>query len=126
MSLLSLTSGLRVLVTDGAVGIGQAIAERLVTAGARVFIRGAGRDGLARATERKPANNRAMMLIGDCRETNPDSDVFVCVESIDGVVGKLGCTDCQGHGTLPNTQSHSGHPRKCALCNGAGFLLVGL
>jgi NAD(P)-dependent dehydrogenase (short-subunit alcohol dehydrogenase family) len=80
MSLLSLTSGLRVFVTDGAVGIGQAIAERLVTAGARVFIRGAGRDGLARATERKPANNRAMMLIGDGRETNPDSDVFVCVD----------------------------------------------
>jgi len=42
-----------------------------------------------------PANNRAVMLIGDGRETNPTSEVFACVESIEDVVGKLVCTDCQ-------------------------------
>jgi hypothetical protein len=48
------------------------------------------------------------------------------VESMEDVVGKLVCTDCQGYGTLPNTKSHTCHPRKCPLCKGAGFLLVGL
>jgi DnaJ-class molecular chaperone len=65
-------------------------------------------------------------LIGDGLETNPTSEVFACVESIEDVVGKLVCTDCQGYGMLPNTQSHTCHPRKCPLCKGAGFLLVGL
>jgi hypothetical protein len=73
-----------------------------------------------------PTNNRVVMLIGHGRETSPASEVFACVESIDGVVGKLVCTDCQGYGTLPNTQSRTRHPRKCPLCKGAGFLLVGL
>jgi hypothetical protein len=73
-----------------------------------------------------PANNRAVMLIRDGRETNPTSEVFAYVESIEGVVGKLVRTDCQGYGTSPNTQSHTCHPRKCHLCKGAGFLLVGL
>jgi hypothetical protein len=55
------------------------------------------------------------------------SEVLAWVESIDGVVGKLVYTDCQGSGALPNTQSHAGHPRKCPPpCKGAGFLLVGL
>jgi hypothetical protein len=44
-----------------------------------------------------PANNRALMLIGDGRETNPTSEVFAYVESIEDVVGKLVCTDCQGY-----------------------------
>jgi hypothetical protein len=72
------------------------------------------------------AKNRAVMLVGDGRETNPTSEVFACVESIEDVVGKLVCTDCQGYGTLPNTQSHTCHPRKCPLCKGAGCHLVGL
>jgi hypothetical protein len=55
----------------------------------------------------KPANNRAVMLIGHGRETNPTSEVFACVESIEDVVGKFVCTDCQGYGTLPNAQSHT-------------------
>jgi hypothetical protein len=54
-----------------------------------------------------PANNRELMLIGDGRETNPTSEVFAYVESIDDVVSKLVCTDCQGLGTLPNTRSHT-------------------
>jgi hypothetical protein len=41
------------------------------------------------------AKNRAVMLVGDGRETNPTSEVFACVESIEDVVGKLVCTDCQ-------------------------------
>jgi len=72
------------------------------------------------------ANKRAVMLIGDGRETNPASEFYAWVESIDDVVGKFVCTDCQGYGTLPSTQSHTSHPRKCPLCKGAGFLLVGL
>jgi hypothetical protein len=76
--------------------------------------------------KRTSTNNRAMMLIGDGRETDPASEVFACVESIDDVVGKLVCTDCQGRGMLPNSQSHACHPRKCPLCNGARFLRVGL
>jgi hypothetical protein len=72
------------------------------------------------------ANNRAVMLIGDGRETNPTSEVFACVEWIEDVVGELVCTDCQVYGTLPNIQSLTCHPRKCPLCKGAGFLLVGL
>jgi len=87
-----------------------------------------GRAAIMRFSSRHqtPTNNRAVMLIGHGRETSAASEVFACVESIDGVVGKLVCTDCQGHGTLPNTQSRACHPRKCPLCKGAGFLLVGL
>jgi len=89
-------------------------------------IRGIDRDGLARATKRAPANNRAVMLIGDGRETNLASEFYAWVESIDDVVGKLVCTGCQGDGTSPNVQSYASHPRKCPLCKGSGFLLVGL
>lgn len=84
------------------------------------------RDGLAWATKRAPANNRTVMLIGDGRETNPASEFHARVESIDDVVGRLLCTGCQGDGTSPNVQSYADHPRKCPLCKGAGFLLVGL
>ena len=87
---------------------------------------GIDRDGLARATKRAPANNRAVMLIGNSREANPASEFYALVESIDDVVGKLVCTGCQGDGTSPNTQSRTCHPRKCPLCKGAGFLWVGL
>ena len=87
---------------------------------------GIDRDDLARATERAPANNRAMMLIGDGRDTSPASEFHAWVESIDDVVGKLVCTGCQGDGTSPNVQSYASHPRKCPLCKGSGFLLVGL
>jgi hypothetical protein len=50
------------------------------------------------------ANNRAVMLIGGGRETNPTSEVFACVEWIEGVVGKLVCTDCHG---LWNVAKHT-------------------
>ena len=90
------------IVTGGASGIGKEVAKRT------------------------PANNRAVMLIGDGRETNPASECYAWVESIDDVVGKLVCAGCQGDGTSPNVQSYAGHPRKCPLCKGAGFLLVGM
>ena len=64
------------------------------------------------------AFNRAVMLIGDGRETNPTSEVFACVESIEDVVGKLVCTDCQGYGTLPNTQSHTCRNAYCVKARG--------
>ena len=90
------------IVTGGASGIGKEVAKRT------------------------PANNRAVMLIGDGRETNPASEFYAWVESIDGVVGKLACAGCHGDGTSPNVQSYAGHLRKCPLCKGAGFLLVGM
>ena len=76
--------------------------------------------------ERAPANNRAVMLIGDGCETNPALEFYAWVESIDDVVGKLVCTGCQGDGTSRNVQSYASRPRKCPLCKGSGFLLVGL
>jgi NAD(P)-dependent dehydrogenase (short-subunit alcohol dehydrogenase family) len=51
--------------------------------------------------KRTPANNRAVMLIGNGRETNPASELYGWVASINDVVGKLVCAGCQGDGTSP-------------------------
>jgi hypothetical protein len=87
---------------------------------------GIDRDGLARATKRAPANNRAVMLIGDGRETNPASEFYAWAESIDDVVGKLVCT---GFRVMERRQTYNRTPvilanAHCAKARGSFGRLV--
>ena len=68
--------------------------------------------------KRTPANNRAVMLIGDGRETNPASEFHAWFESIDDVVGKLVRAGCQGDGTSPNVQSYAGPSSQMPIVQG--------
>lgn len=68
----------------------------------------------------------AVMTVYVGRESGATSALDARVEFIDGVFGKFVCTDCQGYGRLPCEKPRGGPDRKCGLCKGAGFLLVGL
>ena len=58
--------GLRVIVTAGAAGIGRAIAERFLTAGARVEICDVDDDALARMAVDRPDIGRSRCDVADC------------------------------------------------------------
>jgi NAD(P)-dependent dehydrogenase (short-subunit alcohol dehydrogenase family) len=89
----------RVIVTGGSRGIGLAVAESLLTQGARVCITARGDDGLASAAQQLNARGRLLVVAGKAHDDVHRAEVFDKVVStwggVDALVANAGINPVQ-------------------------------